>query len=245
MNRLTLAATVLRVLLVEDHADLRALLSCHLEQIGAVVDAVGSGEAALTALREAEYDAILIDLGLPDLDGLDVIRRLRDGLAPTVPILVLSARHSIGERVIGLDAGADDYLPKPFDLLELDARLRSIVRRTPRRQENVLGFAGLRLDRVSRQGTVDDRPFTLTRREAALLEELLKGGGHTLVKDMLEDRLSDAGEPVTANALEATVSRLRRRLANAGARVGIETIRGIGYRLVASPAEIDGRPARS
>ncbi len=225
-------AMAVRILLIEDNEALRTLLLSHLEQIGASVDAVATGEAALAAARANGYDAILVDLGLPDIDGLEVIRRLRAGIAPDAPILVLSARHTIGDKVVGLDTGADDYLPKPFDLLELDARLRSIIRRTPRRQERSIGFAGLRLDLASREASFEGRPFVLTRREAALLEELLKGGGHTLVKDTLEDTLYALDEPVTANALEATVSRLRRRLANAGADVGIETIRGIGYRLV-------------
>ena len=178
----------MRVLLLEDHADLRLLLQCHLQQLGAEVDAVERGEAALAAAAEVRYDAILLDLGLPDLDGLDVIRRLRGSIDPEVPILVLSARHSTEEKVIGLDAGADDYLGKPFDLLELDARLRSILRRTPNRPQPALSFLGLRLDPVAREASASGQMFPLTRREATLLGALLTGQGHTLVRDVLEDR---------------------------------------------------------
>ena len=208
-----------------------------------IVDAVVRGEDALSAAASTRYDAVLVDLGLPDLDGLDVIRRLRAGIAPDVPILVLTARHSVDDKVIGLDAGADDYLPKPFDLLELDARLRSITRRTGRSRGRAVSFGNLHVDWSSREVSVDDRPLTLTRRELALLEELMRAGGHTLVRDVLEDRLYGVGETMTGNALEAIVSRLRRRLAQAGAQVGVETIRGIGYRLVLPPSP-DAHPDR-
>ncbi len=225
----------MQVLLVEDHDELRDMLQAHLLQAGFAADAVRCGRDALAAVETASYDAVILDLGLPDLDGVEVLRRLRVGPAAGLPILVLTARQSIGDRVQGLDAGADDYLVKPFDMLELDARLRSIIRRTERRPEapRLLCFGDLRFDPPAREATVGETKLALTRRETALLEELLRGGGRTLVRDVLEDRLYGFAEVFTGNALEATVSRLRRRLAAAGSAVMVETVRGIGYRLLA------------
>ena len=194
---------------------------------------------ALFAAKGAPYDAVILDLGLPDLDGLEVLRRLRTEATADLPILVLTARHSVGDRVQGLDAGADDYLVKPFDMLELDARLRSITRRIERRFDAAtapasgeIRFGDLRFDPSSREALVGDMVLALTRRETALLEELLRGGGRTLIRDVLEDRLYGHAEVFTGNAMEATVSRLRRRLAASGSAVTIETVRGIGYRLL-------------
>ncbi len=225
----------MRVLLVEDHAELRDMLALHLRQAGFAADTVCCGLDALAAVGAASYDAVILDLGLPDLDGVDVLRQLRNGLATDLPILVLTARHSVGDRVQGLDAGADDYLVKPFDMLELDARLRSITRRTERRPDvaPALEFGDVCFNPLTREATVGNTALVLTRREATLLEELLRSGGHTLVRDVLEDRLYGFAEVFTGNALEATVSRLRRRLAATGATVTIETVRGIGYRLAA------------
>ena len=231
----------MQVLLVEDHDELREMLRAHLFQVGFAVDAVACGTEALSAARGTPYDAVILDLGLPDLDGLEVLRRLRAEATADLPILVLTARHAVDDRVQGLDAGADDYLVKPFDMLELDARLRSITRRVERRLDAVavsgpgeLRFGALRFDPSSREAVVGAAVLALTRREPALLEELLRGGGRMLVRDVLEDRLYGHAEVFTGNALEATVSRLRRRLAASGSAVAIETVRGIGYRLLAS-----------
>ena len=226
----------MRVLLVEDHDELRQMLQCHLRQVGFAADAVSRGVDALAAVAAAAYDVVILDLGLPDLDGMEVLRRMRAGAAATVPILVLTARQSIGDRVEGLDAGADDYLLKPFDMLELDARLRSIIRRTERRPDTVLRFGDICFDPSSREAQVGDTILALTRREITLLEELIRGGGHTLVRDALADRLYGFDDVFTGNALEAAVSRLRRRLALAGSLVAIETVRGIGYRLAMVPS---------
>lgn len=226
----------MRVLLIEDHAELRAMLQAHLRQAGFSADAVAQGQDALAAAAATRYDAVILDLGLPDMDGLDVLRRLRAGAAPHAPILVLTARGAIGERVDGLDAGADDYMLKPFDMLELDARLRSITRRGERVAQAGLQFGRLRLDPLTREAAVGDVLLSLTRRELALLEELMRASGHTLVRDILEDRLYGSDGPVSGNALEAVVSRLRRQLVKASSDVGIETLRGIGYRLVALQA---------
>jgi two-component system, OmpR family, response regulator QseB len=221
-----------RVLLVEDHSDIQHLLRCHLEQTGLVVHAVSSGHDALRAAEAEAFDLVILDIGLPDLDGIEVLRRLRAQPASDLPILLLTARHAVEDRVAGLDAGADDYLSKPCNLQELDARLRSIIRRTGRRRAATLEYADLRVDRMTRELYVGDKLLELTRREFTLLEELIRAGGHTLVREALEDRLYGTGDPVSANALEAVVSRLRRRLVAAGAHAAIDTIRGIGYRLV-------------
>ena len=221
----------MRVLLVEDHDELREMLRCHLRQVGFAADAVSRGADALAAVTAAAYDVVILDLGLPDLDGMEVLRQMRAGAAATVPILVLTARQSIGDRVEGLDAGADDYLLKPFDMLELDARLRSIIRRTERRPDPLLRFGDLCFDPSSREARVGDTTLALTRREVTLLEELIRGAGHTLVRDALADRLYGFNDVFSGNALEAAVSRLRRSLAVAGSLVAIETVRGIGYRL--------------
>ena len=225
----------MRVLLAEDHDELREMLQCHLRQVGFAADAVSCGEDALAAVAAAAYDVVILDLGLPDLDGLEVLRRMRAGAAATVPILVLTARQSVGDRVEGLDAGADDYLSKPFDMLELDARLRSIIRRTGRRPDRVLRFGDLCFDPSSREARIGNAILALTRREATLLEELVRGAGHTLVRDALADRIYGFDDVFTGNALEAAVSRLRRRLSLAGSLVAVETVRGIGYRLVPAP----------
>ncbi len=226
----------MRVLLVEDHVELCDMLQAHLRQVGFAADSVCCGQDALAAVATRPYDVVILDLGLPDLDGVEVLRRLRTGPAASLPILVLTARESIGDRIQGLDAGADDYLIKPFDMLELDARLRSITRRTERRSDvaAALSFGDLRFDPLSREAVVGATTLALTRREAALLEELVRGGGRLLVRDLLEDRLYGFADVFTGNALEATVSRLRRRLAATGSRVAIETVRGIGYRLAVS-----------
>jgi len=222
----------MRVLLVEDHPAMREMMTAHLREGGFVTDAVGRGDEAIAAVSTSLYDAVILDLGLPDIDGLAVLRQLRRGDAPNVPVLVLTARDSVGDRVHGLDAGADDYLLKPFDLDEFDARIRSLLRRPGQRRDTLLRLGSITFDLEAREARSGDVLLDLTRRELSLLEELLRAEGRTVVRDKLEDRLYGAPETVSANALEATVSRLRRRLAQVdGSTIAIETIRGIGYRL--------------
>lgn len=216
---------------------MREMMTAHLREGGFVTDAVGRGDEAIAAVSTSLYDAVILDLGLPDIDGLTVLRHLRSGDAPNVPVLVLTARDSVGDRVQGLDAGADDYLLKPFDLDEFDARVRSLLRRPGQRRDPMLRLGPIAYDTEAREARIGDVLLDLTRRELSLLEELIRAGGRTVVRDRLEDRLYGAPETVTGNALEATVSRLRRRLAQAGGpEVAIETIRGIGYRLATSPS---------
>jgi DNA-binding response OmpR family regulator len=223
----------LRILLLEDHPTLRQMIADHLAQRGFAVDAVERGEEAIAAVDAAPYDALILDLGLPDLDGMEVLAAVQERTSGGLPTLVVTARDALEDRVAGLDAGADDYIVKPFALAELEARLRAVLRRPGGRDGPVRACGRLVLDVASRAVSVEGVPLDLSRREVALLEELLRAGGRVVVKDTLEERLYGFDEPVTPNALEAAVSRLRRRLGEAGAGVRIETKRGIGYRLVA------------
>lgn len=221
----------MRILLVEDHPSLREIVSDHLSQRGFAVDAVSLGDEALSAIRATDYAVIILDLGLPDMDGLAILTELRKHAAAHLPVLILTARDAVSDRVRGLNAGADDYLVKPFDLAELEARLRAVLRRPGMRDSSSYDFAGLSFDTISREASVNGLPLELSRRETALLEELIRAAGRVVVKDLLEERLYGFNEAVTANAVEAVVSRLRRKIEASGAGVRIETRRGIGYRL--------------
>ena len=226
----------MRLLLVEDHAGLREMMDAHLRGLGYATDAFSRGADAVEAARSAAYDAAILDLGLPDIDGMEVLRQLRAGFSSTLPVILLTARDAVSDRVSGLDAGADDYILKPFDLDEFDARLRTVLRRPGRRRETVERFGDLTVDTVTRSTSVDGTPLALTRREAALIDELVRAGGRTLVRDGLAERIYGFNERASTNALEAIVSRLRRRLSGAASRVTVETVRGIGYRLTANEA---------
>ena len=220
----------MRILLVEDHEALRRMTSDHLVERGFVVDAVGSVEAARAAMDIARYDAMILDLGLPDGSGVDLLKTARRG-RPSPPALILTARDGVAERIAGLNAGADDYMVKPFDLAELEARLRAVLRRPGPRADVELRLGRLVFDTLARQAKVDGRTLVLRRRETLLLEVMLAAAGRIVVRDVLEERLYGYDQMVTANALEAAVSRLRRGLEDAGAGVVIETRRGIGYLL--------------
>jgi DNA-binding response OmpR family regulator len=219
----------MRILLIEDHPRLREMTRAHLVDCGFVVDAFSTLEDGRAALAEVAYDAVVLDLGLPDGDGAELLR-WNAGHSP-VPALILTARDQVGERISVLNAGADDYLVKPVDLGELEARLRAILRRPGSRRSRVLALGNLRFDIVTRQAQALDRPFGLGRRETLLLEALLRAQGAVVIRDTLEESLYGYDDQVTPNALEAAVSRLRRTLAEAGADVTIEAQRGVGYRL--------------
>ena len=210
------------------------MIAAFLRERGFAVDTAGSGADALAALDSASYDAMVLDLGLPDMDGMDVLRVLRARDASRgamLPTLILTARDAVGHRVTGLNEGADDYILKPFDLMEFEARLRAVLRRPGARETPSLQFGDVCLDSVNRTVQVRDEPLDLTRREAALFEELLRKAANIVVRDQLLERLYGFGEDFSANALEATISRVRRKLALQKAGVRIETLRGIGYRL--------------
>ena len=223
----------MKVLLVEDHAAMREMISDHLVERGFTVDAVGRAEDAHAALAVASYDALVLDLGLPDTDGMEFLREARARTARHLPTLIVTARDALDDRTRGLNAGADDYIVKPFELAELEARLRAVLRRPGVREDVILAYGTLAFDTVTREASVGGTALDLSRREAALLEELLRRAGRIVVKHTLEDRLYALDYSVTENALEAVVSRVRKKLAAAHAEVRIETKRGIGYRLLA------------
>ena len=212
---------------------MREMISDHLVERGFTVDAVGRAEDAYAALAVASYDALVLDLGLPDADGMQLLKSARTCTVRHLPTLIVTARDALDDRTRGLNAGADDYIVKPFELVELEARLRAVLRRPGVREEIVLSYGPLALDTVSREASVRGVLLDLSRREAALLEELLRAAGRIVVKDTLEDRLYALDRSVTDNALEAIVSRLRKKLAAAHASVRIDTKRGVGYRLLA------------
>ena len=223
-----------RILLVEDNPSLTEMIAAHLRERGFTVDTVGTGAEALASLAAKAYDAAILDLGLPDMDGMDVLRAVRAGdgrRGSMLPALILTARDGVSHRVSGLNEGADDYILKPFDLVEFEARLRAVLRRPGARHAKLLQFGHVRFDTDSRTAQVDDAPLDLTRREAALFEELIRRATQIVVRDLLVERLYGLEEDVSANAMEATISRVRRKLASHKAGVRIETLRGIGYRL--------------
>ena len=204
------------------------MTAAHLTEHGFVVDAVGSVADARDALGDGAYDSMVLDLALPDGCGVDLIT---DGGPPA---LILTARDRLEDRVMGLNAGADDYMVKPFELSELDARLRAMLRRPGRRSPVSLTLGRLRFETTSMEAFVGDVPLNLGRRGALLLESLIAAAGRIMVRDVLTERLYGFNEPVTPNALDAAVSRLRRDLEAADAGVKLENCRGIGFRLTAS-----------
>jgi DNA-binding response OmpR family regulator len=220
---------LMRVLLCEDNQSLLDMIAAHLRERGFAVDAVTNGGEALTCAAATEYDAVVLDLGLPDMDGLDVLRVLRT--RATLPTLIVTARDSVAQRIAGLDAGADDYILKPFDLDEFDARLRAVLRRPGLRDGPSVQFGDVSFDATCRAVRVGTQMAELTAREATLFAQLLQHGERIAVRDALAERLFGTDEDISGNALEAVISRLRRKLASLGAHVRIEALRGIGYRL--------------
>lgn len=218
----------MRLLIVEDHAGLAELMRANLRRSGFAVDVANDADAARAAFAVQRYDAVLLDLGLPGEDGLALLadmRARRDG----TPIIAVTARDRIGERVLGLNAGADDYLTKPFAQEELVARIHAILRRPGGVMGTRLEVSNLCFDATTREVAVEGRTLPVPRRELAVLEVLMRRAGRVVVREALEGAVYAFGEEVESNALEAHVSRLRRRLAEAGARVGVHTIRGVGY----------------
>lgn len=214
----------MRLLLVEDDPMIGRNIQIGLRHDGYSVDWVQDGIAAETALADQVYELMLLDLGLPRKSGLEVIKALRRQ-KNAIPVLVLTARDAVADRVTGLDAGADDYLVKPFDLDELSARIRALLRRSAGRTETVLEHGGLRLDPVSHEVYLDDEPVNLSKREFALLHILMEKPGGPLSRSQLEDRLYGWGEEVESNAVEVYIHGLRQKLGSHW----IVNIRGIGY----------------
>jgi len=218
----------MRLLIVEDDLELAAGLIAAFERRAVSSDhAASAGDAALM-LAATRYAAVVLDLGLPDDNGLELVQALR-ARNDAVPIVILTARSDIGDRIGGLDAGADDYLVKPFDFDELFARITAVLRRQGGFQGNVLTFGNIRFDTATRDLNVGGAPLTLSGRETELIELLLRRDGRVLPKRLAENQLFGMSETLGSNAVEVYVHRLRQKLDRAGAAVRIETIRGVGY----------------
>lgn len=214
----------MRVLIVEDDPVIADGLTRSLRQADYAVDCVGAGDQADHVLLAHNYDLVILDLGLPKLDGFEVLRRLRHRGAK-VPVLVLTARDTLDERVRGLDLGADDYLTKPFDLPELEARVRALIRRGQSGGGSLLSHGALTLDTAGRRALLNDVPLELSARELGVLEVLMLRTGRVVNKEQLAEQLYGWDEEVGANAIEVYVHRLRKKLEPAG--VTIRTIRGL------------------
>lgn len=227
----------MKLLLVEDDPALRATLVRTLERRGLAVSAVGDGPAALQRWAASPPDAVVLDLSLPGLDGLEVLAQARaQGLGS--PVLILTARGAVGDRVLGLNAGADDYLAKPFDLDELEARLRALVRRGAAPVPGTAAVATLQIGQLQyhRDGGAiyhGGKPMELTPRELALMHALLVRVGHAVAKERLFDQVFPGETEVRYEAIEVVAYRLRRKLAGTG--VALVTLRGLGYLLRAAP----------
>ncbi len=214
----------MRVLLVEDDAMIGQGLETALRQLGSAVDWIRDGRGAATALRTTVFDLVLLDLGLPSRDGISVLRELRER-GDTTPVIILTARDDVSDRVAGLDAGADDYVAKPFDLDELNARMRSVLRRAAGRGDPLVHHGNLRLDPVTHSVEHKGMPVSLSAHEYSVLEALLQRPGAVLSRAQLEERLYGWDQPIGSNAIEVYIHSLRRKLGGDA----IRTLRGVGY----------------
>jgi len=229
----------MRILCIEDNPTVAAIVKSALNRAGHTVDHVETAEDGQGAIASMPYDAIVLDLNLPDRDGLEVLRRLR--LARNaVPVLILSGRSKTSERISGLEAGGDDYLAKPFDASELVARVRALLRRPRSIAPTELRCGDLAYRPDTQTALVNGKETILPRREATLLEQLIRSAGRPVPKSRIEDRLYAFGEEVASNAVEVHIHHLRKRLSSLGAAVKIDTLRGTGY--VLRPA---GPPANA
>jgi len=225
----------MRLLLVEDHADLAIWVSKTLRQSGFVVDVVGRGDHALTSLLTQTYDLAILDLSLPGMDGLEVLRRMRSQeKTARLPVLILTARSTLEDKVKGLNLGADDYLAKPFEVAELEARIKSLLRRSG----NVMPMVHvgqLEFDTTTRLATVGGKALSLTPRELAVLEALVSKLGKPVSRNALFEKVFSFDDDARVEAIEIYVHRLRKKLEGSGAFVS--TLRGLGYVLSESGNE--------
>ena len=223
----------MRLLLVEDHAELAEWVAKALRHAGYALDVLDRGDHADHALKSQAYDLVILDLTLPGLDGLEVLRRLRGReQGPPTPVLVLTARGTTEERVKGLNLGADDYLPKPFELAELEARIKALLRRSGNLVP-LVRIGRLEFDTTPRMASVEGKPLALTPRELAVLEALLSRVGRPVAREALFEKVFDFDAEARVEAIEIYVSRLRKKLEGSG--VVINTLRGLGYLLAEAP----------
>ncbi len=218
----------MRILVVEDDQILGDGLTRALRESSYAVDWAKSGAEADRIVSQTDYDAVILDLGLPELDGLEVLRRLRQRGA-RVPVLILTARDAVGDRVAGLDLGADDYLVKPFELTELEARLRALIRRSQGETTGQIEFGRVRYDMNGQRVYIDNAPVELSARELGVFDILALRAGRVVSKEQLLDKLCSYGDEVYPNAIEVYVHRLRKKLEGSG--LVIRTVRGLGYLL--------------
>lgn len=218
----------MRLLVVEDDVAIASSLQRALGRSGNVIDLSADGQSALTALAASHYDCIVLDLGLPDIDGTEVLRQLRRRKDQT-PVVVLTARDDLADRVEGLDLGADDYVVKPFELDELEARIRSVTRRALARRGGDVVLGGLRLAMADRRFHLHEKPLDLTVREFAVLECLLLRHGRVVSKRQLMDAVGGFELDLSENAIELYVHRVRKKIEESSCR--IQTLRGFGYLL--------------
>jgi two-component system OmpR family response regulator len=217
----------MRILLVEDDATLSDALTRALQMASHSVDWAPDGEAGDRALSRQVHDVVILDVRLPKITGWEVLRRLR-ARKDTVPVLMLTVRDTLDDRVRGLDLGADDYVTKPFDLLELEARVRALYRRSHGAGPQIQ-HGPLRFDNIARRAYINEQPLDLSARELGVLEMLLLRNGHVISKDQINHHLCDWEQDIGVNAIEVYVHRLRRKLEPTG--IIIRTIRGLGYLL--------------
>jgi two-component system, OmpR family, response regulator len=218
----------MRILVAEDDATLADGVACSLRQSGYAVDWVKTGSEAEAALDADQFDLLILDIGLPKKSGLDVLKHLR-ARDSRLPVLLLTGFDGVRDRVRGLDSGADDYLAKPFDVDELKARVRALVRRGMAGGPTLMKFGPLSYDQVGRSASLNERRLELSARELSVLEIFLQRPGRAISKEQLVSHLCGWGEEVSANAIEVYVHRLRKKLEPSGVR--IETLRGLGYRM--------------
>ena len=214
----------MRLLLVEDDELLGDAVKTGLTQFGYIVEWLKDGKAARSVIHTESFELIILDLGLPKLSGLSLLQSIRQD-KNTTPVIILTACESVEDRIKGLDSGADDYIIKPFDLNELSARIRALIRRSQGRADTVLQYRNITLDPTAHSVMVDDVNINIARREFSLLQKLLENNGHVLSRDQLMQSIYGWDEDVDSNALEVHIHNLRKKL-NANF---IRTIRGIGY----------------
>ena len=216
----------MRILLAEDDRELATWVARLLRRDNYVIDCVYRGDEADAALATEDYALVVLDLGLPHIDGVEVLRRLR-ARGSTVPVIVLTANDAVSSRVRGLDSGADDYLVKPFAVEELEARIRAQLRRQRRSFEPTIGYGPLSLDTETGAFSIDGNPLLLTKRERGVLEALIMRAGRPIAKNALTENVFGLDDGANPNAIEIYVHRLRRKLEGTG--ISIATLRGLGY----------------